>query len=579
MKRGFLVLLALLISVSGVFAQANPPIPPQYDFALRYLSQYLGRTVSAADFPTWSFTISPVTTTALGCPLATGQALPSPILSYHFIITIRGATYDVRTSEDGGLGLVCAPPLTGATAAPTLAPLTASTPVPVVTPQPCPAGFAGYLPPRLNLNAEARIPGGGTPNRLRAAPSVNAPQIGVINPTIVVRVLNGPSCEPQSQIIWWQVRVGQLVGWTAEGMLPDDYFLDPVGNVTPPTASGLPATSPGGEIPLERSVINSSNIAADFTVFASLPIDRVSSLAFAPSSGALAVVSHGLVQVFTLPDLVIDEAIVQPVTVPPSSAAAFLPDASALLVGQVDGVLAYYSLTGVRTVLPAPIGAGVTDLGFSPVTAPTGLPQVPVNRFAAAAGSGGAGRSGVYMIDRASGHTVVRVDTSAPVTSVAFSTDGSVLAYFDQAVHIIDTIANRETRNFPMADAGFGVLAWRPETPLIGLAPAQTLAFGDGFAIRLVRLADNSTRSIALEPGQRVRDLAFSPDGTLLYAIGTADTPTTISGQPNSLYVFAAATGTPLLRLDGDGFHTLAVSPDGTLLAISDGVEVTLWGV
>jgi hypothetical protein len=39
-------------------------------------------------------------------------------------------------------------------------------------------------------------------------------------------VLEGPSCEPSTGLIWWLVSYGNLTGWTAEGQ-GDTYFVEP----------------------------------------------------------------------------------------------------------------------------------------------------------------------------------------------------------------------------------------------------------------------------------------------------------------------------------------------------------------
>jgi hypothetical protein len=91
----------------------------------------------------------------------------------------------------------------------------------------CPPSFVGFLPPRLAVGEQAQITPGGTPNRLRSAPSINAAQVGVANPSVLVQVTEGPMCG--DGIVWWRVTLADGInGWTAEGLLPNQYFVQPV---------------------------------------------------------------------------------------------------------------------------------------------------------------------------------------------------------------------------------------------------------------------------------------------------------------------------------------------------------------
>ena len=127
----------------------------------------------------------------------------------------------------------------------------------------CPADFAGYLPPRLKVGGQASIGPNGTANRLRAQPNVNAQQIGLIQPGSTITVLDGPSCEDASHIIWWRVSDNGNVGWTAEGQPPSNYFLDPV----------------GGTLPNERNLISATNASA-LSPLTTLSVPGVNSISF-----------------------------------------------------------------------------------------------------------------------------------------------------------------------------------------------------------------------------------------------------------------------------------------------------------
>ena len=91
----------------------------------------------------------------------------------------------------------------------------------------CPPDFAGFLAPRLYTGATAQVIAGQSANRVRTLPSANIDQIGSLEAEQPFDVLAGPACDPESGIIWWRIRTSSgLAGWTAEGVLPDEYFLE-----------------------------------------------------------------------------------------------------------------------------------------------------------------------------------------------------------------------------------------------------------------------------------------------------------------------------------------------------------------
>jgi hypothetical protein len=83
----------------------------------------------------------------------------------------------------------------------------------------------GSLPPRLVVEQNARVVTGLGANNLRSASGTDAEQIGQLPEAAEVEVLAGPVCD--AGLSWWQVRSGELEGWTAEGQA-EQYWLEPV---------------------------------------------------------------------------------------------------------------------------------------------------------------------------------------------------------------------------------------------------------------------------------------------------------------------------------------------------------------
>jgi hypothetical protein len=80
--------------------------------------------------------------------------------------------------------------------------------------------------PRLTVGVPARVIPGTSPNNLRNVPGTDAASVtGQIPAGESFAVLAGPLCA--DGLLWWQVRYGDLTGWTAEGDAAS-YWLEPV---------------------------------------------------------------------------------------------------------------------------------------------------------------------------------------------------------------------------------------------------------------------------------------------------------------------------------------------------------------
>lgn len=168
----------------------------------------------------------------------------------------------------------------------------------------CPPDYTGYLQPRLQIYTDARVTPGGLPNRLRNTPSIDGEQIALIDPGEIIFVVDGPRCDSANRIIWWQVTWNNQTGWTAEGLLPDSYFLEPLNfqpvmtspptlmqfptntpilptrtmtapTLSPPSATpsfGMASPTPG---PSNTAIVSSTPIASHFNITSAEPIEDV----------------------------------------------------------------------------------------------------------------------------------------------------------------------------------------------------------------------------------------------------------------------------------------------------------------
>ncbi len=117
-------------------------------------------------------------------------------------------------------------------------------PVTTATPPPAQSDDCA-LATRLAVGREGRVIT-DTPSRVRRTPSTDGAQVGQLQPRTVIAILDGPVCA--NGINWWQVSVGDLMGWTAEG-LDGEYFIELLDIV--PTATPAASTTVGTPPPAQ----------------------------------------------------------------------------------------------------------------------------------------------------------------------------------------------------------------------------------------------------------------------------------------------------------------------------------------
>lgn len=217
-RLSFLLVLGMALCSAAATTAQTDSAPPPVMAALAAFNRYLPQPITLDQLDSYQFTQGTYTDTALGCTLVAGTPLAAPISAFKVQFFYQLVMYEIEVSADTSLIVPCSPAL--------LMP-PATVPPAIIGQTGCPVDFAGYLPPRLTSGGFARVGVAGEPNRMRAAPNIDAEQIGLIAPGTTVEVLDGPACEAGAQIVWWHVRDGNLVGYTAESQQAD-YYLEPV---------------------------------------------------------------------------------------------------------------------------------------------------------------------------------------------------------------------------------------------------------------------------------------------------------------------------------------------------------------
>jgi WD40 repeat protein len=428
-----------------------------------------------------------------------------------------------------------------------------------------------------------------TPSRLRERPSIDGTQIGVINPGIPFTIIGGPSCEVASSIVWWQVRYGGLTGWTAEGVLPDDYFIDPIGPVATPTDRpiGADAVTATGIVPPERTAITLETVAsltAVTRITGTDAIGGVNALAFASDTRFIAVGAGSGVFAYALP--VLTPALTQSTLSDDVRALAFSADGSAFFYLTADGQVRGWSGQATR---PLPAQSAVLGGASVPVFGPEALTLSPDGARTAVTGVLEDGRPGIVLGSAGSGGTLGEIATDGPARFVRFSPTGALLAYADRELHIADSVGRERYRQALPAE---GLFAWRP-------APADATGaawvWGNEEQLALYALADVNTPVAGALPQLQLYDLeqpdaaaietaalAFNAGGDVLaVAVRVLAQPGAPgdAAQPVRILLFGTDTGDLITTLDATGLTAMAFSPDGTLFATAARDGVTLYTV
>ena len=559
----------LLIAVApNVLAQQDPP-QPQMQFALDALSAEVGQTVTLSDLRRWEFLQTEYGDTSLGCPQE-GQVYAQVVTDgYQFLLSFSALLYDIRLSADGSVVVICSVvPDSGPTVTPggpTQIPLPTFTPTvppppPTLVPTPVDLLTCPALAPRLQAGAQGRvIPDSGLNNNVRSRPGLSGTKIGEIASGGVFTVLSGPLCA--SGYTWWRVNADGLIGWTAEGE-SGDYFLEPVGVVTPPPA-GRP----------DISIFN----AAEVRELAQLQGQFTAALDWSPVGTTVALADNGGILIYDV--LALTNPPRRLVTPQPVTSAAFTNDGSQIYAGDATGMVHVIDVaSGVILSSFNAHTAPVSALTFSPdgltlVTSkgdsiPAGTPNADSSvKFWSAAGQ---------LSRESTGYTT-------PVTSLAYSPDALQIASGDTAgaVYIFDALTGAQQFLLQGHTARVNDVAFSLDGRLLASG-------GDDGLIQLYDVASSATivgviGTLTETSGRAVFSLDFSPDSTLLASAGgTLIAPS----QDNAIRLWdisgAAIGGVQVVDLLG---HTnvvtsVAFSPDGTALAsISTDGTARFWGV
>jgi hypothetical protein len=549
MRRFLLLALLVLVVASAPAALAQTdPLPPPVAAALAAFNTYLTQPITADQLDSLQYTQGTYTDSALGCTLVQGAPLAAPMTAFRVQLVYQSVLYEFEVSSDAMLIVPCTPALLAPTG-----PIVVATAVPAtIGLTGCPVDFAGYLPPRLNAGGFARIGVEGIPNRLRAAPSVEAEQIGLIQPGTTVEVLDGPVCEPAAQVVWWQVRDGDQLGYTAESQ-GADYYLEPV------EFGLLPV------LPAVREPITADN-ASTLVTLGAVPFEGGAMLDFGGSGELLVAGVNGVAYY----DLLAQTVGSLPV---PADAAVlhinYSPDGRYIAYSTDSNALFVYDVADESTVqLDLPDGAIVNDLDFS-----------IGNLLAVALGDplgGEAPVNGWAIFDLRDNSLVLVYDADSWVGDVAFGPAGLRLAWLDEQVNMVILEGDLPVLSGQIAQPTRTGLAWLPVEDTAAADAAFQLAYADGSVVQLFDVNTSELTTFTNEDDYLPGTLAFSADGSVLAVLNRAvsDAPT-----PRTLKLFDVSTGDLLESETLETARSMAFSPDGTVIAVLTDNLLRFYGI
>ena len=544
----FLLILGAALSSATVTTAQTDSTPPPVTAALATFNGYLTQPITLDQLDSYQFTQGVFTDTALGCSLVAGAPLVSPLSAFKVQLVYQSVLYEFEVSADTLLIVPCSPQLLAQNAS-----------IPVATPPlatigltGCPVDFAGYLPPRLTVGGFARIGAAGQPNRMRAAPSLDGEQLGLIAPGTTVEVLDGPVCEATSQIVWWQVRDASLVGYTAESS-QSDYFLEPVEFGALPILPGV------------RKPITAAN-ASSLVTLAVIPFEGGATVDFGGLAQLLVAGTAGV----TFYDL--DHLTVGNLSLPLGTVALhvnYSPDGHYIAYSTDANQLFVYDTFADHTVqLDLDAGSVVNDLDFS-----------PDNLLAVALGDPLGGQESVNgwrVYNLSDPSRSLSYPTNSWVGDVAFGPAGLRLAWLSDTVNMVMLQDGLPAIMGQIEQPTRTGLAWQPVVDPTDPASVYRLAYADGNVIALVDVNTSHMTSYTNETDYLPGTLAFSANGSVLAVLNRAVTD---EPMPRTLRVFDVGTSQVLYSETLETARNMTFSPDGTLIVVLTDRTLRFYGI
>ena len=444
----------------------------------------------------------------------------------------------------------------------------------------CPPDYRGFLPPRIAVgDSSAQVASYTLANRLRAAPSLNAEQIGEIPPRALLEaVLDGPACD--GAFVWWQVQAGEQIGWTVESDRNANVYYLERASAPDPAAEAGSLNAESAPISAGRlaslPMISSAN-AAQLDIIRALRVLDPLRVAWSPGPAELAVLrGDGMIEIYSAATFDrLWKSAMQPDS-PRVTALAYSPDGSLLALGSDAGAVTLTDADALDVVPGDPLAqrhkGPVRQLAWS-----------PDGRRLASISSAGDERAFsqknsllLWRIDDANSAPMAepQLHFSFPhaLTALAFSADGRWLAISGDSpglgrasLWIYAAASGELAFAKPLISmAGQGLLAATPDDAL------GDFVYSSGDSLYHIDIDAGRDRRFYHLAGAHLPQLAIRrqviPAAEVLLALASQD-PT----GPAQLHFFNARNHESPQVSRPIAVNDMAFSPDGSLLAIAEG--------
>lgn len=554
MRRILLVLIALFV-IPTTLAQGAPE---QIQDALALLNQRLGANLTTNDLY-WSWAQESYNDTSLGCPTEGEMYAQVVTVGYRFEFRYQGQIYDIRVSADRSTTRLCSVIAEADVVTPTPDPEQLQERSNVLCPE-APAGIV-YMKTRLAPDMQAVVEG-GLPSNLRDAPADTAAILTEIPAGGEFTVVAGPFCDDKG-LLWWQVNYAQSSGYIAEGS-GGAYFVGPKPPLNLQPADQLQVIAPETINALEEKA-----------------------LAYGAYSGGLAIADDGTIAVtgnagsegvwlyridaFSQTPRILESRVRM-------THAAFSSGEgveNVVLLGADDGTIRLWSVSptaqvieraqlnsqreAVRAIAFSPDGARIVAAGGLALTSANSL-ELDSNAIV------------IWAVNSVSQALVLRGHTDE-VNALAYHPDSTriVSASEDGTARVWDASTGELLETYTHhADDTVAV------TSAVYSADGAWLALG--FADGVVNMipSDGSAVVVAQEGGVPVTTLAFSPSGLVLVT-GSDDGSLVLWDMTK---VQGDAPRREIYSITQSAVQSIAFSADGTLLfAVSEDNTLRAFGV
>jgi YVTN family beta-propeller protein len=223
-----------------------------------------------------------------------------------------------------------------------------------------------------------------------------------------------------------------------------------------------------------------------------------------------------------------------------------------------DGLLGYAVMDGSNSVAVLDLASGTVLDRFSVEGNPHGGAITPDGRFIYTASMGS---EKIYVLDARSGTTVGTFNLGSISHHVAVSADGRFAYVAADQVVVIDTSRNEIVARIATEDPPFD-LAFTPDGRVL-------YALGMGSSIAVIDPSRKQVIDTIRMPARSVMGhLAFRPDGKELYATNDID---------DMLSIIDAENNKPVLSISvGKGPHGIATTADGRYVVVANRGGTTL---